>query len=182
MDRKILAIGVALVLFGLAVGFSFGRRFGPERVEVQEKVRIQEVEKQVVVVQEKVRIERVEVAQAERRTHKQETITTRPDGTTTTVRTEDDASERKTSINETATADKDARAEVAKSTATETDKKTIITNRPSWKISATAGVPLADPLHPIYGGSIEHRVVGPLSAGVWAMSNLTGGISVSIEF
>lgn len=174
-------IGSALFLGAVA-----GRYASPAKVVVQEKVKTVEVEKQVVVVQEHVKVERVEVATESRHVRRQETTTRAPDGTTTTVKTEEEATDKSTTAVVVAEAKKDTFAETSKREATESKSKTVTESRPQWKASALAGVDLATALHgelrPIYGGALERRVLGPFSAGVWALSNGTAGLSMSIQF
>lgn len=57
---------------------------------------------------------------------------------------------------------------------------TTITNRPDWLVSARGGAGLS--LAPVYGGSIERRIVGSIYAGLWADSRLTGGVGVTCAF
>jgi hypothetical protein len=69
---------------------------------------------------------------------------------------------------------------------TEADRKLTVTQpRPNWHVGALVGGQLSlAPLGvaPVYGGLIERRVAGPFSVGAWALSNGTGGVSLSVEF
>ncbi len=55
-------------------------------------------------------------------------------------------------------------------------------DKPSWKVAGLAGLSLNNLTTPVYGGQIERRIIGPVSAGVWGLTNSTGGVSLSIEF
>lgn len=67
---------------------------------------------------------------------------------------------------------------------------TITAARPQWSVTALAGASLGSPLHLIpglpgplvVGAQLERRILGPLSAGLWATSSGAGGVSVRLEF
>jgi predicted Zn-dependent protease len=66
---------------------------------------------------------------------------------------------------------------------TAANSSTVITNnKPLWKVSGLGGLNVHSLSTPIYGGEVEHRLVGPISVGVWGLSNSTGGVSLSLEF
>lgn len=107
--------------------------------------------------------------------HKKTTTTevTHPDGTkeTTTVVTDDTDSESKTNT-------------VSKS---ETSSKTDITKEStrsssSVTLSALGGMSFSNLGVPIYGGSLTKPVLGPITIGVWGLSNGTGGVSLGLTF
>jgi hypothetical protein len=176
---------LAVATVALLIGAALPPWHRSAKVVVQEKVRTVEVEKQVVVVQERVKVERVEVATEARRVRRQETTTRAPDGTTTTVKTEEEATDKSTTAVVVAEAKKDTFAETSKREATESKSRTVTESRTQWKASALAGVDLATALRgelrPVYGGALERRVLGPFSAGAWALSNGTAGLSMSIR-
>ncbi len=84
---------------------------------------------------------------------------TKPDGTKTTTTTQDDDKSTK-------------------------DKSSTVTtqDKPSWKVAGLAGLSLNSLTTPVYGGQIERRIIGPVSVGVWGLTNSTGGVLLSIEF
>jgi len=62
-------------------------------------------------------------------------------------------------------------------------------SRPNWSVSVFAGVQdggkrlvaaLPGPL--VVGVSAEHRLIGPLSAGIWGTTGRAAGISVRLDF
>lgn len=73
----------------------------------------------------------------------------------------------------------------ATETATENTKAdtkvTASTYRPSWRVSALGGLNIPQRSW-VYGGSVEHRVAGPVWLGAWATSNGVVGIKASLEF
>jgi hypothetical protein len=69
--KKYLLIGIALVCTH-ALAFATGRYMTPEKIIETEKIKVVEVEKQIVVVQEKIKIERVIVQNEEQRIHREE--------------------------------------------------------------------------------------------------------------
>ena len=67
-----------------------------------------------------------------------------------------------------------------------TEQRTV-TLRPDWRIGAQVGASLREPALPltgplVIGVSVERRIVGGVSAGVWANTVGAGGASVSVEF
>ena len=72
----------------------------------------------------------------------------------------------------------------------ETRTVTVTAERPRWAVTALAGASLGSPprLIPglpaplVVGAAVERRILGPLSAGLWATSAGAGGVSVRVEF
>jgi len=72
----------------------------------------------------------------------------------------------------------------------ETRTVTVTAERPQWSVTALAGASLGSPPHLIpglpgplvVGAQLERRILGPLSAGLWATSSGAGGVSVRLEF
>jgi hypothetical protein len=174
-------------MLAVALAYALGRYGVPERVVVTERVRVEQVEHQVVVTQERVRVERVEVAQAARAVHREQTTTRQPNGAVQTRVVEDERAEASRGTVERSQADTQARAE---STRTEKEdaqaSRTVEAARPAWRVHALVGVRLSDvlggKLAPAYGAALERRVLGPLSVGAWGLSTGTVGVSVSLEF
>ena len=54
--------------------------------------------------------------------------------------------------------------------------------RSKINLSVIAAENLTSPGIPLYGMSIQKEVLGPLTAGVWALNNGTVGISIGIDF
>ncbi len=53
--------------------------------------------------------------------------------------------------------------------------------KPQWKASALAGYNLST-FEKVYGAQVDRRIIGPVFAGIWANTNHSGGLSVSLEF
>ena len=86
-------------------------------------------------------------------------IVTKPDGTKTQTTTQDN-----NSVISSATS-------------------TVITNdKPQWKVAAMTGLNIHSLSVPVYGGQVERRIIGPISAGIWGLNNGTGGVQLSLEF
>ncbi len=61
--------------------------------------------------------------------------------------------------------------------------------RPAWSVSLLAGGQLggrrlfeALPAPLVVGVAIERRILGPVSAGLWATSGMAGGLSLRVDF
>jgi hypothetical protein len=75
--------------------------------------------------------------------------------------------------------------EVDSHTSTETKKSVDVVVKPKQPIinfSALAGTDINQPFKPIYGVSVSKEILGPVTAGVWVLSNSTVGISVGVNF
>ncbi|MHB1065627.1 MAG: hypothetical protein ACYC1Z_14260 [Georgenia sp.] len=69
----------------------------------------------------------------------------------------------------------------------ETEKTSTTTLQPSWRVGLQVGASLRPPALPItgplvIGASVERRIVGGVSAGLWANTVGAGGASLSVEF
>jgi hypothetical protein len=172
------AAGVSLLcLLLLGGGFLAGRRSAPERVvtvtQTHETVRTVEVEKKATQTQ-------THVARAAHRTTK--TVTTRtPDGTTTTTR---ETTTDTHTAGDTSQATQTERSAQAERTI-DTKARTETTNSAAWRISGLvglsrgAGVPS---LQVVYGGHVERRLFGPVTAGAWFLTSGAAGVSLGVEF
>jgi len=59
--------------------------------------------------------------------------------------------------------------------------------RPRWSVLALVGAQIGGrheivPGPYVVGASLERRIVGPVSVGIWGMSSAAGGISVRVDF
>ena len=149
----------------MAVGaYVMGRYATPPKVVTVTKI---------VTVEKKVDTSTVD---DKKQRHKKVTITeiVKPDGTkeVTTVITDDTESDNKKNTTDT--------TDISKS---ETDKKEVTNSASRVTISALGGASLSFGSNPlIYGASISKPVLGPLTLGVWGLSNATGGLSIGLTF
>jgi len=100
--------------------------------------------------------------------HKKTVIVKTPDGTTTTTITDEDV------VTTQDVKDTDQHVD-----ATITAPKTSKLN-----VSALVGTPFTgpNPFQPVYGVSVTKEVLGPISVGVWALTNSTVGVSLGWDF
>lgn len=69
-------------------------------------------------------------------------------------------------------------------TRTDSDRsnETIVTNeKPQWKVGVSARTKIFD-LVPVYGGTVERRIIGPIFVGINGWTDSSFGISVGLEF
>lgn len=173
MSRYLVIAAVAvLALVGAFVG---GRFSAPLKVETREighviyKDRVVEVVKTVEVKgKTETKIVYREIVRA-------------PDGTVT----EREKEETKTKEDTKRTDDGEKTAE------RESDSKreavAVTTSRPDWRVGVLLGGSLRDPLVPIAGPlvlglSVERRLIGGLSAGLWINTFGAAGVGLSFEF
>lgn len=153
----------------MLTGFFIGRLTTPE------EVRIETVEVESVQAQQTIAALQSELEAKRGMLKLEERTFTKPDGSkatftrltnkTSSVRTGDKTSSLTSQV-------KGERLQVSKSETT---------SRPSWKLTPMAGynVPAQSFL---YGGMVERRILGPVSLGVWGLSNGTVGVAASVEF
>lgn len=108
--------------------------------------------------------------------HKETTVVevVKPDGTkeTTTTVVEDTSSSKKSSESST-----------SESKASNSTTKEVSREKASITISALAGLKLNDlTTTPVYGGIVTKPILGPLSIGVWGLTNTTVGCSLGLSF
>lgn len=152
--------GIALAL-GLTVSFAIGRFTAPESIKTETvKTEDKTQNKDVVVDQQK---------------HKQTTTTetVKPDGTkeTTTVTTEDTNTDKKS---DTVTTDN----------VSEITTKEVIKDTSKLSVSLLTGVNISSgsQFKMIYGGHITKNMLGPITGGIWVMTDGTGGVSLGLSF
>lgn len=61
-----------------------------------------------------------------------------------------------------------------------TDSKEVVSSKDKLNVSILAGSSLS--LQPIVGASAHKNFIGPITLGVWGLSNGTGGLSVGLNF
>lgn len=157
---------LGLLSFGLvvaALAFSAGRFSAPEQVEVREVERVVYRDKVVTVK-----------AKAETKIVYRDRVSS-PDGT---VR---EKTEERTATNEGSSSASDRTGE------RQAERQNTTTLRPDWRLGVKAGASLVTPALPITGPlvvgvEVERRIVGGVSAGVWANSVGAAGVGLSMEF
>jgi hypothetical protein len=190
--------GIALLLVG--GGYAAGRYAAPDKVVVTEKV-VTVHDVQIVKV-----VETDKVIEALKNVSQQKDVKTKtvkvktPDGTvTTTTETEDktktdtqEKTEEKTKTKETETK-KETEVQIREVT------KVVERSRPNWRVQLITGIDYAAVLgktqpysllpsdsdlirYTVLGLGVEHKLIGPLSTGVWVNSRGQGGLTLSLEF
>jgi archaellum component FlaD/FlaE len=111
----------------------------------------------------------------DKKEHKDVTIVevTKPDGSKEKRTEVRDSTETSTQTNKS---DTDQR-----STTTEQTKE-VTAGGSTLTLSLLGGVYVTSPEETVYGGAVTHKFIGPLSLGVFGMSNKTGGLVVSLNF
>jgi len=200
MDFKkygILAgIAVALVLGG----FAAGRYAVPAKVVVTEKV-VTVHETQIVreVDTDKVLAAINNVSQ-QKDVHRTKVTVKGKDGTVTTTETTDDKSKTDTQT-KTQEEDKSKTAETKTEIQVvekEVTKTVVSKTRSDWSLSLQPGIDVAGALghgspytilptdqfllkHAIVGVSVEHRLFGPVSTGIWGNTSGAAGLTLRID-
>lgn len=64
----------------------------------------------------------------------------------------------------------------------ETDQKTTVFNTDTLGINLMASVDVSNPTRVSYGAQVEKRILGPLNAGIWGLSDGHVGISLGLRF
>lgn len=155
---------VAVVLLLLAGAFALGRYMTPEKVKIEEKI----------VYQEKIEKTTQVDVQKKRRATTVKTEETKLDGTkTVTTRTDENEDENSSTL---------IQEQIDRLITQEKQKLTEMGNN-RVTVSALAGVDLRDfAKPPAFGAHITKPFLGPITAGVWGMSNATGGVSLGLQF
>jgi hypothetical protein len=184
---KKYAIIVGVLICTHAAAYAFGRYGVPEKVVERETVKVVEVEKQVVVVQEKVKIEKVFVADTKKRIHREERKVEHPSGLTETFKTEDINVDRVVTETSVQFVDRMLEKETIKWQDRILEKEKIVeAPKPNWRVGGLVGYDLGhglslEPTNVLYGGVVERRIFGPVSAGAWGVSSGQFGVLLTLE-
>ena len=157
----------------LVVGVGIGWYVKPDQVRVEEKTKIVEVVKEVVVTQEKVRVEVVHVKDTTvvERWHREKTEEKKPDGTVITKEVEDRNID--TLVKEKENSETVKVVEVVKEVVVNLDvvvEKVIEPVLHQWAVGLLVGVaprfdnPASTPI--MLGVSAERRILGPFLLGL----------------
>jgi hypothetical protein len=172
--RELGLFALALVLVA-AAGYSAGRFSAPAEVEERVEYRTEWRTKTVEVV-------RWKTARAvDTRTTSTPVLLPAPDGGVVLAA----ATVTETRERETAAGSSDTRSST-RSLAQQVGERKV-TQLPDWRLGVQIGASLRDPLLPIAGPlvlgvSVERRILGGVSAGVWGNTLGAAGVSVSGEF
>jgi hypothetical protein len=165
----------------LVIGLVLGRFVAPEKTRTVVKERYIDVTAETKV--EAVRPEVVTIRTVGPAVRKIRIVHRLPDGTTTDTTEETLTGPQVDST--VARADKvrySDRVAVQERTVTK-----LVPTVPDWTVTALGGMAIVEPAVPIFGNvvvgaSVERRIVGPVSAGVWVNSVGAGGVSVSVRW
>lgn len=188
MSQKIKDIVLQIFPFAtlilVAVAYGFGLQHNPIKTVTVHDVQT----KEDTSAREQVRKLTAELERVKRDTHRVIVVVKKPDGTTTKTTTEDTHTDRTTETKTDTKTDSQTHTE----TKTDThDRKTVENDRPAWRVHALVGLQTDTSAFvpvPVYGAQVEHRFVGPISAGVWVLVRpnptlgVTAGLSLSLEF
>lgn len=165
---------LAVVLVGVAA-FSAGRFSAPREVEERVEYRTEWKTKTVEVVKWRT------AKSVASKTTTTPVLLAAPDGgvvlaATTTIETRE---------HETGSGGSESTSEANRNSSGETQRK--VTQQPDWRIGAQVGASLRDPLLPIagplvFGVTVDRRISGGVSAGLWGSTVGAAGVGVSVEF
>lgn len=150
-----------LAVLALVTSYGFGRWSAPEKIHTE--IKTVEVEK------------KTNDTDTNRDKHQKTTVTETdsPDGTKTktTVTTVDTDTDRKTRSTDDTSKTSDTVKDVTYASA-----KTTL----AALVGASLSLSGTDPL--VYGGIVSKPILGPITVGIWGLSNSTGGLAVGLTF
>lgn len=115
-------------------------------------------------------------------THDTRTVVVYRDRVTHTDGTVEEKSETRAVSGETVTEHATKHASEHADTAT-VSAVTITPYQPRWNVSAMAGVDVLHITRPlVYGVSVDYRLIGPVTVGVWGLSSGMGGVRAGLQF
>lgn len=194
--KKLIPITIIIILVAL-IGYGTGRMSAPVKTVVEERIKVEQVEKQVVVEKVKTDLQVVYVQTGQKNTHTETMTEKRPDGTVITkvIENTQTKTEVKTDTNLNKVSDM---IKINEKTVAIDQSKVVTTVRDShnWSVSVQPGIDFAglagkstynalDGLaikHFVVGASVERRLIGPMFGGVWGNTQGTGGVSIKLEF
>jgi len=157
-------VKVAIVATALIVSFAFGRYLTPVKVKVETKT------------VEVIKTVKVKVKDTAKQKRKESLITeiTYPDGrkerVIKVVENDDEHTTTDTAVN----SEKDL---------SKTTSKEVVKNSSRLNVSALGGVDFSKGYaQPVFGASVTKDIIGPVSIGIWGLSNGSVGASVGVSF
>jgi hypothetical protein len=184
-----IAAGVVLALLVLA--YLAGRRSAPAKVVTRDVVRVEVQTRDVVHTQVVHDVQTVHDTATQVRTVTVTRWAKAPDGSpVVTQEVHQEAAATSTTERQDVKSSDQQHEHDARQVAQETRIVTVTAERPQWSVTALAGASLGSPprLVPglpaplIAGVVLERRILGPVSAGLWATSGGAGGVSVRLEW
>jgi hypothetical protein len=157
---------VVAIVFGLG-GAAGSWALKPEKVKVEEKLKVVEVEKQVVVIQERVRTEVIKVKDTQVVERYRKEVTQSPDGTVHSVeeRNIDSVVKEKENTVQVKVVEVEKQVVVNRDVIKEVKIDPVL---PDWYVGAMGGVALLTP-SPVAGIQVQRRIAGPVFGGVTAL-------------
>lgn len=186
-SRAIAALVAVAALLG---AYGAGRETAPAKVVTHDVVRVETQTRDVVHTQVVHDVQTVHDTATQVRTVTVTRWAKAPDGAPLVTQETHQEAERQTqrTSNETEKQNVSSQHDAHQLTQ-ETRTVTVTAERPTWAVTALAGGQLGGPrLVPglpaplVVGAAVERRILGPLSAGLWATSSGAGGLSVRLEF
>lgn len=186
--------GVVVLLILMGGSYAFGRYAVPPELVIQEKLKVVEVVKEVVVEKIVEKEKKVYIADTKDRTRTETTHTKSPDGTETTKTVEDKNIESVVKETEIKFVDREVIKFVDR--VLEVDKSLDLKQMAAkdWRVGPMVGLDIprlarqvdasaVDPLSFLAVGiQVERRIVGPISVGAYGMSNGMVGATLTFEF
>lgn len=184
------AIAALVAVAALLGAYGAGRETAPARVVTRENVRVDTQYKDRVVTQVVHDVQVQHDVQTQTRTVTVTRWAKAPDGTPlVTQETHQEAATASATERQAVKLVTTAAEHDAHQVAQETRTVTVMAERPQWSVTALAGGQLGGlrlipelPAPLVVGAAVERRILGPLSAGLWATSAGAGGVSVRFEF
>ena len=156
---------VIISVCALALAFATGRYTVPEKIKVETKI---------VEVEKKTENKKEDVNQNKHKETKT-VIVEKPTGEkeTTTTTVEDTKTDKSSDTAKNDTTTKDS-----------TENKDIKLGDSKVTVSALAGVQysVGTGVAPVYGACVSKPIIGPVTVGLWGLSNASGGVSVGLTF
>jgi len=176
---------LGLVPVAAFLGLLWGRHHGPERIK--DVIKTEVVYKDRVIEKIVHDVQTVNEVATQTRTVTVTKWAKAPDGSP--VVTQETHAEK----DQQAETKRQARTQGTQERQIEAHQATVETHttesRPNWSISLLAGVQdggkrLVDalPAPAVVGLVVERRILGPVSAGLWATSGMAGGLSVRVDW
>lgn len=149
-------VKIIIVVVALATSYAAGRWSAPEKVKIVT---------QTVEVEKKTNDKTVDKDQK----------------VTVIVNTKPNGEKTETTITENKT--KDDVKTTDTHTTTKSDDKEVTKSQSRLNLSVLGGVDARGPqVSPVFGGHVSKEVLGPVSVGLWGLSNGSAGVSLGLTF
>lgn len=200
MTPRNIVLGFVTTLVLVGAGYAAGRYATPDKIVVTEKIVTVQTEKAVSTMETDKILNALQTLNRNNDVKVIRITEKAPDGTTRITETSEDKS-KIASKTESQSKERQVETKIVEKLVYQDREvtKTVERSRPQWALALQPGFDVAGALgrgdgysllpssgsvlrHVVIGASLERRILGPVSGGIWANTAGMGGVTLKVEF